>query len=85
MIKLRSGACRCFAEGRVARTSFRNDAPVVIGLVNNMPDAALQATERQFCDLLAEASRDPPGVGEIFFDAATSALRSGSRIYQPAL
>jgi homoserine O-succinyltransferase len=29
-----------------------------IALVNNMPDAALQATERQFATLLAEASRD---------------------------
>jgi homoserine O-succinyltransferase len=29
-----------------------------IGLVNNMPDAALEATERQFSGLLAEASDD---------------------------
>jgi homoserine O-succinyltransferase len=29
-----------------------------IGLVNNMPDTALQATERQFCTLLNEASGD---------------------------
>ncbi len=28
------------------------DEPIVIGLVNNMPDAALRATERQFHDLL---------------------------------
>lgn len=33
---------------------------IVIGIVNNMPDAAIQATERQFCDLLAEASEDLP-------------------------
>lgn len=32
--------------------------PIVIGLVNNMPDAALRATERQFLSLLAEASGD---------------------------
>ena len=32
---------------------------VVIGLVNNMPDAALEATERQFRSLLTEASSGP--------------------------
>jgi homoserine O-succinyltransferase len=31
---------------------------IVIGLVNNMPDTALQATERQFHALLSAASRD---------------------------
>lgn len=30
--------------------------PITIGLVNNMPDAALEATERQFRDLLAAAA-----------------------------
>ena len=30
--------------------------PIVIGLVNNMPDAALRATERQFLELLSAAS-----------------------------
>jgi homoserine O-succinyltransferase len=30
--------------------------PIVVGLVNNMPDAALHATERQFLDLLSAAS-----------------------------
>lgn len=34
--------------------------PVVIGLVNNMPDAALRTTERQFHELLAMASHDLP-------------------------
>ena len=34
--------------------------PLVIGLVNNMPDAALRSTERQFHELLAAASS--PGV-----------------------
>jgi homoserine O-succinyltransferase/O-acetyltransferase len=37
----------------------RRDAPageIVIGLVNNMPDAALQSTENQFAGLLQEAS-----------------------------
>jgi homoserine O-succinyltransferase len=58
MIKLRSGPSGASLRDVSRESSFRNDAPVVIGLVNNMPDAALQATERQFCDLLAEASRD---------------------------
>jgi homoserine O-succinyltransferase len=31
---------------------------LAIALVNNMPDAALQATERQFAGLVAEAARD---------------------------
>jgi homoserine O-succinyltransferase/O-acetyltransferase len=33
-----------------------DDDPVVIGLVNNMPDAALRSTERQFRALLSGAS-----------------------------
>lgn len=32
------------------------DQPLVIGLVNNMPDAALSATERQFRGLLSDAA-----------------------------
>lgn len=32
------------------------DAPLVIGLVNNMPDAALEATERQFHGLISAAA-----------------------------
>ena len=35
-----------------------NGDPLVIGLVNNMPDGALQMTERQFRGLLDEASGD---------------------------
>jgi homoserine O-succinyltransferase len=31
-------------------------ARLVVGLVNNMPDSALRATERQFCELLAAAA-----------------------------
>ena len=42
-----------------ARSSVRSSrAPLVIGLVNNMPDQALRATERQFCTLLSAASHD---------------------------
>src|SRR3954469_1887987 len=33
---------------------------LTIGLVNNMPDAALQATERQFVALLGAAAGDMP-------------------------
>jgi homoserine O-succinyltransferase/O-acetyltransferase len=36
--------------------SFSADEPIVIGLVNNMPDPALRTTERQFHRLIAEAS-----------------------------
>jgi homoserine O-succinyltransferase len=36
---------------------FEHDDSLVIGLVNNMPDAALRATERQFCELLSEAAQ----------------------------
>ena len=32
------------------------DALLTIGLINNMPDSALQATERQFMDLLRAAA-----------------------------
>jgi homoserine O-succinyltransferase len=32
--------------------------PIAIGLVNNMPDGALEATERQFRDLLGAAERE---------------------------
>lgn len=32
--------------------------PIVIGLVNNMPDTALRTTERQFSDLLSAASQE---------------------------
>ena len=41
---------------RTVRRSSRS--PLVIGLVNNMPDLALRATERQFCALLSAASHD---------------------------
>src|ERR1700689_3111844 len=34
------------------------DVDLTIGLINNMPDAALQATERQFMRLLRQAAGD---------------------------
>jgi homoserine O-succinyltransferase len=40
-----------------ARPAWQAEAPrLTIGLLNNMPDSALCATERQFDDLLAEAA-----------------------------
>jgi homoserine O-succinyltransferase/O-acetyltransferase len=58
MIKIRQGPARVALKDVTRGLNFRDNAPVVVGIVNNMPDAALQATERQFCDLLAEASPD---------------------------
>jgi homoserine O-succinyltransferase len=58
MIRIRSGPARVALKDASRELSYRNASPLVIGLVNNMPDAALKATERQFCDLLAEASPD---------------------------
>ena len=45
---------------RAAATRFRESTPtcIDIGLVNNMPDAALNATERQFLALLRAAAGD---------------------------
>src|SRR5438105_8998183 len=45
---------------RTATTRFResNPACIDIGLINNMPDAALDATERQFRALLSAAADD---------------------------
>ncbi len=37
-------------------TNANDVGPLVIGLVNNMPDAALRSTERQFRDVLAQAA-----------------------------
>jgi len=44
------------ATGGTRSVRTRTDDPIVIGVVNNMPDAALRTTERQFRDLLAAAS-----------------------------
>jgi homoserine O-succinyltransferase/O-acetyltransferase len=37
-----------------------HEGPIVIGLVNNMPDKALSSTERQFRDLLTDAAGGRP-------------------------
>jgi homoserine O-succinyltransferase len=49
------------------------DADLTIGLINNMPDAALQATERQFMRLLRQAA------GDIRIDFHCFSLRSVRR------
>src|SRR5947209_8676431 len=43
-----------------AQSRSSDDRPIVIGLVNNMPDAALGTTERQFRELISAASRNLP-------------------------
>jgi homoserine O-succinyltransferase len=50
------GARLADAPGRAASATAA--ACLDIGLLNNMPDAALRATERQFSDLLAAAAGD---------------------------
>lgn len=40
--------------------------PVVIGLVNNMPDAALKATEAQFAELVSAAAHGRPTRFELY-------------------
>ena len=46
--------------GRPQSARDTERAPLVIGLVNNMPDAALQTTERQFRELLDAAAGPSP-------------------------
>jgi homoserine O-succinyltransferase len=44
----------------------RQGRPIVIGLVNNMPDQALSSTERQFRELMADAASDLTIVLRVF-------------------
>jgi homoserine O-succinyltransferase len=66
----------------------RDRAPLRVGLVNNMPDAALAATERQFRALLAAAAPDRDvtldlfAMPEIRRDPAVRARMAGG--YRPA-
>jgi hypothetical protein len=41
-----------------AAVELRSKNCIEIGLVNNMPDAALEATERQFVELIRAATND---------------------------
>jgi homoserine O-succinyltransferase/O-acetyltransferase len=45
---------------RLRRRPARDGEPLTLGLVNNMPDAALKTTERQFRELLANAGEGIP-------------------------
>ena len=63
MITRRASSSHCGTSGRgrrapAIRFSRSNPACVNIGLVNNMPDAALDTTERQFRALLGAAAAD---------------------------
>ena len=51
---------------RSRRGPARADGALAIGLVNNMPDAALKTTERQFRDLLAGAAGGPSVALRVF-------------------
>ncbi|HXW41096.1 MAG TPA: homoserine O-succinyltransferase, partial [Xanthobacteraceae bacterium] len=51
---------------------------ITIGLVNNMPDAALQATERQFVDLIRAATPNAVVLLKLF---AIPELRRGDARY----
>jgi homoserine O-succinyltransferase len=50
----------CFRNEPTGHNQFRSSDPncLDIGLVNNMPDSALEATERQYLGLLVEAAGD---------------------------
>jgi homoserine O-succinyltransferase len=54
-----------WSRGRQPRD--HGDRSIVIGLVNNMPDAALRSTERQFRGLLAAAADDVTVCLRLFF------------------
>ena len=47
----------CLERERSKTVAFPGAESITIGLVNNMPDAALQATERQFMALLGSAAQ----------------------------
>lgn len=49
---------RSLPTGTGASARLHEREPLVIALLNNMPDAALETTERQFSDLLAAAGAD---------------------------
>jgi homoserine O-succinyltransferase len=54
------------ALSRVTQFWNGNSSPIVIGLVNSMPDTALRSTERQFRALLSIASRTNPAHLRLF-------------------
>jgi len=56
--------------------------PLEIGLVNNMPDAALQATERQFRSLIVEAAGERPVHLRLFHMAEVSRTDVAARLLE---
>jgi homoserine O-succinyltransferase len=52
------GPAQGSSEGPGADSAKQSGRPLRIGLINNMPDAALEATERQFISLLNAVSED---------------------------
>jgi homoserine O-succinyltransferase len=69
----------------LALDRFRRKAPsgeaLTIGLVNNMPDAALRSTERQFRELLASAAGQIPFTLRVFsFPAAPHTTEAAQHI-----
>lgn len=55
------------AAPRELQHGSADNRPVIIGLVNNMPKAALRTTERQFCSLLSVAAGDLPVCLRLFY------------------
>jgi len=71
-------------SGTVARAA--RDKFLELGLINNMPDAALESTERQFFELIRAAAQDTPVRLRLFSlpdvprgEAGRQHLRSGYR------
>ena len=61
---------------RSASASGRLDGEAItVGLINNMPDAALEATERQFADLIGAAAGTTPRAAEALCDPRGAAFR----------
>ncbi len=58
----RGGGAAMKDNGRsgLAADTARENPPVVVGVVNNMPDSALESTERQFRELLTAAAGTRP-------------------------
>jgi len=54
-------------------------APIVVGLVNNMPDSALSSTERQFREVLADAAGKRPVRVRVFSLPGLSRSDAGRR------
>jgi homoserine O-succinyltransferase len=56
----RKGSTASIRKKSPSQSAERSSQCVTIGLVNNMPDAAFEATERQFVSLLESASENIP-------------------------